>query len=258
MSDPILVVGSVALDTIETPFTTRADVLGGAAAPFSAAASLFAPVRLVGVIGDDFPVASLDFLRQRGVDLDGLVVAPGRSFRWHGRYHLDMDHRDTVELDLGVYEGYRPELPEHYRDTPVVFLANIDPDLQLHVLGQVRAPKLTACDTIDHWITEKRAAIDELFARVDIVFLNEDEARLYADTPNLHRAAAVILARGCRAVVIKKGRTARSLHRGRGAGPSVPSASSRTPSRTLSIPRGRVMSSPGARWDSWPAARTTH
>jgi sugar/nucleoside kinase (ribokinase family) len=202
---PILVVGSVALDSIETPFETREDVLGGAAVHFSVAASLFTTVRLVAVVGRDFPLDALDILRLRDVDLEGLEIADGPSFRWRGRYHLDMNHRDTIELQLGVFSEFRPKLPAAYLDSEVVFLANTDPDLQLQVLGQAKAARLTACDTIDHWIIEKRAAIDELFGRVDIVFLNEDEARLYADTPNLQKAASTILARGCKAVLIKKG-----------------------------------------------------
>jgi sugar/nucleoside kinase (ribokinase family) len=202
---PILVVGSVALDSIETPFDTREDVLGGAALHFSAAAGLFTRVRLVAVVGRDFPLDALDILRSRGVDLDGLEVVDGPSFRWRGRYHLDMNHRDTLDLQLGVFSQFRPKLPDSYLDSEVVFLANTDPELQLQVLGQAKSARLTACDTIDHWITEKRDAIDQLFGRVDIVFLNEDEARLYADSPNLQKAAAAVLARGCRAVLIKKG-----------------------------------------------------
>ena len=218
---PILVVGSVALDTIETPFETREDVLGGAAVHFSAAASLFTEVRLVGVVGRDFPPDALDILRARNVDLAGLEVVDGRSFRWRGRYHLDMNHRDTLELQLGVFGEFRPTLPDAYRDSEVVFLANTDPELQLQVLGQASGARLTACDTIDHWITDKRGHIDELFSRVDLVFLNEDEARLYADTPNLQKAAAEVLARGCRAVLIKKGENgAMVVSRGTGgAGP---------------------------------------
>jgi sugar/nucleoside kinase (ribokinase family) len=202
---PILVVGSVALDSIETPFTTRDDVLGGAAVHFSIAASLLTQVRLVGVVGRDFPMGELDLLRRRNIDLEGLEVVDGPSFRWRGRYHLDMDHRDTLDLQLGVFNDYRPKLPAAYADSEVVFLANTDPELQLQVLGQVPAARLSACDTIDHWIQEKRDAVDELFSRVDVVFLNEDEARLYAHTPNLQRAARAILDRGCRAVLIKKG-----------------------------------------------------
>jgi sugar/nucleoside kinase (ribokinase family) len=201
----ILVAGSVALDSIETPFATREDVLGGAATHFSAAAALFAPVRLVGVVGEDFPMAELDLLRSRGVDLGGLQVAPGKSFRWRGRYHLDMDHRDTLALELGVFATFRPELPPAFVDSSVLFLANVDPEVQLHVLERATGARLRACDTIDHWINEKRELVDRLFASVDMVFLNEDEARLYADTPNLQRAARRVLERGCRAVVIKKG-----------------------------------------------------
>jgi sugar/nucleoside kinase (ribokinase family) len=202
---PILVVGSVALDSIETPFTSREDVLGGAAVHFSMAAALFTEVRLVGVVGGDFPMAELDLLRSRGVDMTGLEVAEGPSFRWRGRYRHDMNHRDTLDLQLGVFADFRPRLPASYLDSEVVFLANTDPDLQLQVLGQVPNARLTACDTIDHWITEKRSSVDELFSRVDMVFLNEDEARLYADTPNLQRAARAILSQGCRAVLVKKG-----------------------------------------------------
>lgn len=202
---PILVVGSVALDSIETPFASHDDVLGGAAMHFSVAASLFTRVRLVAVVGGDFPMAELDLLRAQDVDLDGLEVTDGPSFRWRGRYHLDMDHRDTLDLRLGVFADFHPKLPQSYLDSEVVFLANTDPELQLRVLDQVPGVKLSASDTIDHWITEKRAAVDSLFGRVDLVFLNEDEARLYADTPNLQRAARVILDRGCRAVLIKKG-----------------------------------------------------
>ena len=202
---PILVVGSVALDSVETPFETREDVLGGAAAHFSLSASLFTHVRLVAVVGDDFPGDKLDLLRGRDVDLGGLATAAGPSFRWRGRYHLDMDHRDTLDLQLGVFATFRPELPATWEQTPVVFLANIDPDLQLHVLDRAAGARLTACDTIEHWIVEKREKVDEMLSRVDLVFMNEDEARLYAGTPNLHRAAAAILGRGARAVLIKKG-----------------------------------------------------
>ena len=202
---PILVVGSVALDSIETPFATRDDVLGGAALHFSVAASLFTRVRLVAVVGADFPMERLDLLRARNIDMEGLEVSDGETFRWRGRYHLDMDHRDTLDLQLGVFADFHPKLPESYLDSEVVFLANTDPELQLRVLDQVPGAKLTACDTIDHWITEKRRMVDELFGRVDLVFLNEDEARLYADTPNLQKAARIILDRGSRAVLIKKG-----------------------------------------------------
>jgi sugar/nucleoside kinase (ribokinase family) len=202
---PLLVVGSVALDSVETPREARDDVLGGAAAHFAVSAAMFAPVRLVGVVGEDFGLDRLEPLRRRNVDLAGLEVAAGPSFRWRGRYHEDMNHRDTLELQLGVFAQFRPRLPAGWEQTPVVFLANIDPDLQLHVLDQVPAARLTACDTIEHWIVEKRDQVASVISRVDVVFMNEDEARLYADTTSLQRAAATILAQGCRAVVVKKG-----------------------------------------------------
>ena len=144
----------------------------------------------MGVVGGDFPMADLDLLRSRDVDLAGLEVAEGPSFRWRGRYHLDMNHRDTLDLQLGVFADFRPRLPETYLDSEVVFLAYTPiPICSVQVLGRP-ASGLTACDTIDHWITEKRAAVDELFSRVDIVFLNEDEARLYADTRTCTRPVA--------------------------------------------------------------------
>ncbi|GAC1332032.1 MAG: PfkB family carbohydrate kinase [Candidatus Dormibacteria bacterium] len=215
---PILVVGSVALDSVETPLEAHDDLLGGAAAHFSISASLFAPIRLVAVIGPDFPDANLELLRQRDIDLAGLEVVDGPSFRWRGRYHLDMDHRDTLDLSLGVFAGFRPRLPAGWEQTPFVFLANIDPDLQLHVLDQARGARLTACDTIEHWIVEKRDQVDKVFSRVDLVFLNEDEARLYAGTQNLQRAAAAILDRGCRAVLVKKGENGAMVLRRRPGG----------------------------------------
>lgn len=221
MSGPILVAGSVALDSIETPFGSRDDVLGGAATHFSAAASLFGAVRLVGVVGADFPMHELDFLGRRGVDLSAVAVADGPSFRWRGRYHLDMDHRDTLDLQLGVFSTFRPTLSEAFAASEVVFLANVDPDVQLHVLEQAGGARLVACDTIDHWIREKRPQVDELFSRVDLVFLNEDEARLYADTPNLQLAAARVLARGCRAVLIKKGENGALVHLNAASGGDV-------------------------------------
>ncbi|HEV1997664.1 MAG TPA: PfkB family carbohydrate kinase, partial [Candidatus Dormibacteraeota bacterium] len=162
-------------------------------------------VRLVAVVGTDFPGENLEVLRRRDVDLGGLEVVDGPSFRWRGRYHLDMDHRDTLDLQLGVFATFRPRLPAGWDSTPVVFLANIDPELQLHVLAQASEARLTACDTIEHWIVEKREMVDAMLAMVDLVFMNEDEARLYAGTPNLHRAAATILARGARVALIKKG-----------------------------------------------------
>ena len=248
---PILVVGSVALDSVETPFESHDDLLGGAAAHFSISASLFAPIRLVAVIGPDFPADKLEVLRRRDIDLAGLAVVDGPSFRWRGRYHLDMDHRDTLDLQLGVFGDFRPRLPAGWEETPFVFLANIDPDLQLHVLDQARGARLTACDTIEHWIHEKRDRIDQIFARVDIVSLNEDEARLYAGTPNLQRAAHLILDRGCRVVLIKKGENGALMVRRLPDGGTETFVCGAYPLESVVDPTGAGDSFAGGLWATW-------
>jgi sugar/nucleoside kinase (ribokinase family) len=201
----ILVVGSVALDRIETPFGRADRTLGGAATYFSAAASLFHPVQLVGVIGDDFPEDDLAFLGQRGVDLEGLEHAPGESFFWSGRYDYDMNTRTTLETRLGVFANFKPRIPESFRSAEWVFLANIDPDLQLDVLDQVQAPRFVACDTMNYWIESKRDSLLELLSRVDCVILNDSEARELTGDYNLRRAARWIRERGPSTVVVKKG-----------------------------------------------------
>lgn len=201
----ILVVGSVALDRIETPFGIADRAVGGAATYFAAAASLFHPVQLVGVVGDDFPMDQLDFLSARGVDLSGLERAPGESFYWAGRYEYDMNSRETLETRLGVFGDFRPRIPEAFRDAELVFLANIDPDLQLEVLDQVRAPRFVACDTMNYWIESKREPLLALLRRVDCVLLNDSEARELSGDFNLKRAARWIRAQGPRIVVVKKG-----------------------------------------------------
>jgi sugar/nucleoside kinase (ribokinase family) len=201
----ILVVGSVALDRIETPFGIAERTLGGAATYFSAAASMFQPVQLVGVIGDDFPEEQLRFLADRGVDLAGLERARGESFFWAGRYDFDMNSRTTLETRLGVFADFHPRLPETFRDSRWVFLANIDPELQLDVLEQVRSPAFIACDTMNYWIESKRDALLALLGRVDCVLLNDSEARELSGDHNLLRAARWIRARGPRIVVVKKG-----------------------------------------------------
>ena len=201
----ILVVGSVALDRIETPFGEVDRTLGGAATYFAAAASMFHPVQLVGVIGDDFPEERLDFLEARGVDLTGLERAPGESFFWAGRYHYDMNTRDTLETRLGVFADFKPKIPPRFRDAEWVFLANIDPVLQLEVLEQVTAPRLVACDTMNFWISSRRDQLLELLGRVDLLMLNDSEARELSGDPNLKRAARWVRERGPSIVVIKKG-----------------------------------------------------
>ncbi len=201
----ILVVGSVATDRIETPFGKADRTLGGAATYFSAAASLFHPVSLVGVIGTDFPEEELVFLRERGVDMTGLEKAEGESFFWSGRYHFDLNSRDTLETRLGVFADFQPKIPAHCRDAEWVFLANIDPALQLQVLDQVDAPKFTAADTMNYWIDGHRDTLMELLGRIDCLMLNDSEARELSGDYNLTRAARWIRERGPRIVVVKKG-----------------------------------------------------
>ena len=201
----ILVVGSVALDHVETPFGSAEEVLGGSAVFFSAAASLLTPVRLVGVVGSDYPVDKLRFMEERGVDLSGIETAPGESFRWKGRYNYDLSGRDTIWTQLGVFAHFHPRIPEHFRDARTVFLGNIDPVLQLDVLEQVRRPDLVACDTMNFWIDGSRDALLELLKRVHILMVNDSEARQLADEPSLLKAARWIQERGPVWVVVKKG-----------------------------------------------------
>lgn len=202
----LLVVGSVAYDTIETPFGRVEEAVGGSAMYFSAAASLFHPVQLVGVVGEDFSSDALDFLRRRDVDLSGLERVPGgRSFRWVGRYTYDLNTAHTLDTQLGVFADFRPTLPPAFRNAEWIFLANIDPELQLDVLSQVEAPRLVACDTMNFWIHGKRDALLELVERVDVLLVNEAEARQLSGDHNLIRAARWIQDRGPGIVVIKKG-----------------------------------------------------
>jgi sugar/nucleoside kinase (ribokinase family) len=201
----ILVVGSVALDTVETPFGRADRVLGGSANYFAAAASLFGPVQLVGVVGEDYPMERMAFLEQRGVDLSGIERASGESFFWKGRYHYDLNSRDTIWTRLGVFADFHPHIPDGFRDARVVFLGNIDPVLQWDVLEQVRAPELVACDTMNYWIEGSRDALLRLLERVQILMVNDAEIRQLADEPNLLRAARWVQARGPEYVGVKKG-----------------------------------------------------
>jgi len=201
----LLVVGSVALDSVETPFGKADEVIGGSANYFSASASHQGPVQLVGVVGSDYPVEKLEPLKARGVDFTGLEHAEGESFRWRGRYRHDLNSAETLETRLGVFSHFRPKLPEAFRDAEFVFLANIDPRLQLDVLRQVRQPKLVACDTMNFWIESRRADLLELLGKVDLITLNDGEARQLTEQANLVQAARWILDRGPRTVLIKKG-----------------------------------------------------
>ena len=201
----VLVVGSVALDSVETPFGKADEVLGGSATFFAASASHLTPVQLVGVVGSDYPLDRLRALESRGVDLAGLQQDEGASFRWRGRYRHDLNTAETLETHLGVFSHFRPQIPEQFRQAPFVFLANIDPRLQLDVLSQVERPKLVACDTMNFWIESRRPELLELLGRVDLITLNDAEARQLTEQSNLVRAARWIMERGPGHVVIKKG-----------------------------------------------------
>ncbi len=202
---PLLVVGSVALDSVETPFGHRQEVLGGSATYFSVCASFFGPVRLVAVVGEDFPDEHVRFLASRGVDLAGLARRPGRTFRWKGRYEFDLNQAHTLDTQLNVFADFCPELPQAYRDSRYVFLGNIDPDLQRSVLEQVRSPRFVACDTMNFWIASKRKSLLETLRRVDMLFVNDAEVRQLAEEHNVVKAARRILTLGPRAVVVKRG-----------------------------------------------------
>ncbi|MEE8581177.1 MAG: PfkB family carbohydrate kinase [Myxococcota bacterium] len=201
----VLVVGSVAFDDIETPSGQAKGVLGGAACYFSLAASYFAPVRAVGVVGSDFPDEHLDFLRAHGVDTRGIYRSEGSTFRWGGRYRESLNERDTLFTDLGVFDGFNPDLPEAYHDSEYVFLANIHPSLQLRVLEQARAPRFTAMDTMDFWIEGTREELERTLARVDGLVINDQEARQLTGERNLVQAVVAIRSLGPRIVVIKRG-----------------------------------------------------
>lgn len=201
----VLIVGSVALDNVKTPFGEVHDALGGAAVYSSVAASYFAPVKLVGVVGHDFPKRHIDFLASRGVDLTGLQSVPGETFRWAGYYEFDLNQAHTLDTQLNVFQHFRPVIPEEYAQSKYVFLANIDPDLQLQVLDQVSNPKLTVCDTMNFWIENKKDRLIEVLKRVDVVFLNDAEARQLCGTFSLVKAASQIREMGPSVVVIKKG-----------------------------------------------------
>ena len=201
----LLVVGSVALDSIFTPFGETADALGGSAVYFSVAGSLLHPVQVVGVVGGDFPVHELDALASRGIDWSGVERAEGESFRWKGKYSYDLQSRETLETRLGVFAEFQPKIPAAFRAAEYVFLGNIDPELQIGVLDQVKRPRLVVCDTMNYWIQGKRAALLELLARVDLLMVNDSEARELSGDWNIHRAGRWILAHGPSRVVIKQG-----------------------------------------------------
>lgn len=202
---PILVVGSVALDDVETPFTKREGVLGGAASYFSTAASLYEQVNLVAVVGSDFPQEYLDFLRSRPINLAGLQVEEGKTFRWVGRYHMDMNARDTLDTQLGVYANFHPRIPPEYRASPLLFLANIQPELQMEVLDQVSSPRLSVLDTMELWINTEYAQLTEVIKRVDVLLMSEEEVRHYTNQASIVAGVRHLLSLGLQYVVVKQG-----------------------------------------------------
>ena len=201
----VLVVGSVAFDSVKTPEREANDAIGGSATYFSAAASFYAPVDVIAVVGNDFPLESLDFLRERQVDISGLEIREGKTFRWAGEYAADMNDRRTIDTQLNVFSGFKPVLADRHRAHDHVFLANLDPDVQRDVLSQADRPGIVACDTMDFWISGNRASLLSTLSRVDVLIINDQEALQLVDDNNLVRASERILELGPRAVVVKRG-----------------------------------------------------
>lgn len=227
----VLVVGTVAFDTIETPFGRAERVLGGSATYATLAAQLLADsVRLSAVVGGDFPESHVEALTSRGIDTDGLARDPdGETFFWAGRYHHDLNHRDTLATHLNVLATFEPEIPESYRDTRVLCLGNLDPTVQMKVLDQVTGPSgdgpsLVVMDTMNYWIENTPEALKEVLARVDVLVINDGEARELADTPNLVRAARIVREMGPKTLVIKKGEHGALLFTGDIDNPTIFSA----------------------------------
>jgi sugar/nucleoside kinase (ribokinase family) len=205
MVSHILVVGSVGLDSVKTPFGETQEALGGSATFACYAASFFSPVRMVAVVGEDFPKTHIALLEERGVNTEGLQVSRGKTFRWSGAYEYDLNEAHTLATELNVFEHFRPTLPPAYRKSEYVFLANIDPELQLAVLEQVEKPKYIACDTMNLWIKTKPAVLREVIKRVDFLFLNDAEARQFSNSPSLVKAGRILQSWGPKCVLIKKG-----------------------------------------------------
>ncbi len=202
----LIIVGSVALDSVRTPFGQVKDALGGAATYSSYAASFFSKPGIVGVVGSDFPKEHIEILQKRGIDTSGVNVnSKGRTFRWEGYYEYDMNEAKTVSTELGVFADFSPQLPKSYLNADYVFLANIDPDLQLNVLQQIKKPKLVLLDTMNYWINNKKQQLMAAISRSDIILLNDSEARQLFETPNLLKAAKAALNLGPKQVIIKKG-----------------------------------------------------
>ena len=207
----VLVVGTVALDTVQSPFGKVKDTLGGSAAYFAVAASCFAKVKLVSIVGDDFPRKFITFLQTRGIDIKGLQIKAGKTFRWSGRYSYNLNSAETLKTELNLLAHFNPILPAEYKNEEFVFLANIDPQAQLKVLRQLKGPKLVACDTMNYWIEHEKEALKRVFKKSDIVILNDSEAREFSRQSNLVKAAKMLLGLGPRLVIVKRGEYGCSL-----------------------------------------------
>jgi len=201
----ILVVGSVALDSVQTPFGKKKEILGGSATFFSISASFFDKVNIIAAVGEDFPKKYLKLLKSRNIGTGGIAVNKGKTFRWEGRYEYDMNVAHTLATHLNVFKDFSPDIPDSLRKSRLLFLANIDPDLQDKVLRQMSSPALIACDSMNHWITNKKKSLERFLHKVDIFLLNDAEARQFTGEANIFKAAKAIVARGPKSVVIKKG-----------------------------------------------------
>lgn len=201
----VLIVGSIGLDTVETPFGKKNDILGGSAIHAAVSASFHTDPAIVGVAGSDFPQDHLEFLKSKNIDVAGIQILPGETFRWSGYYEYDMNQAHTKDTQLNVYTLFDPKIPDKLKKAEFVFLANLDPELQLKVLDQLENPKLVAMDTMDFWINNKREALHQVIKKVDVVLLNDGEARQFMETPNIPMAASRLLKLGAKSVIIKKG-----------------------------------------------------
>ena len=202
---PVLIVGSMAFDDLELPSGSEKNVVGGAATYAAYSAALFAPVQIVGVVGSDFPEATLTDLVAHGVDVAGVEKAAGKTFRWVGRYAPNLASRETLDTQLNVFADFRPKLPASYTSTPFVLLGNIHPALQLEVLAQAKKPRLVAADTMNFWIEGERKVLGELLAKIDLLIINDEELRLLAEDHNVKRAAKKVLGMGPKRLVVKRG-----------------------------------------------------
>ena len=201
----LLVVGSVALDSVKTPFGEENDVLGGSATYFSVSASYFSGVNLVAVVGEDFPEEHINLLKSNPINIDGLEKKPGKTFRWKGSYNYDLNEAHTLDTQLNVFADFDPKIPENYKNSKYVFLANIDPDLQIKVLDQITNPKLIVCDTMNYWIEGKLDSLKRLLSKINILIINDSETRELGKDPNVVKAAQKILSWGPDSIIVKRG-----------------------------------------------------